>query len=133
MSDNGSAPYALWLLRLILAAVLLAHLESSVGGLDATDAAHWLGIPANVSSSGMVLEFFVVIALIVGILPRIAAIAGVGELLIVIADVRGTAAFAQLDWTRAAVWVCALLLLALAGDGAFALISTSSSQRVNVR
>jgi putative oxidoreductase len=129
VSDDGSTPYALWLLRLILAAVLLAHLEVNFGGLDAAYAAHWLGIPANVSWSGTLLELFVAVALIVGILPRIAAAVGIGELLIVIAAVRGTAVFAQFDWTKAAVWISALLLLALAGDGAFALIPTSSARK----
>lgn len=128
MNDDNTAPYAIWFLRLTLGIALLAHVELNLGGFDPTGATRWLGLPIGVSTFGMVLEVVVALALIIGIWPRAIALGGAATILAAIVSVRGHAVFSNLhfDWTTSGVWVGALILLSLLGDGAFVLVPTAS-------
>jgi uncharacterized membrane protein YphA (DoxX/SURF4 family) len=126
MSENETDPFALWFLRLMLAAALLAHVDLNVGGLDPAQTAGWLGFPVGVPILLVRLEFVIAVALILGIWPRAAALLGAGALLGAILTVRCPAIFAnpKFNWTAPAAWIGALVLLSLEGDGALALLPT---------
>lgn len=125
--DDGTAPYAIWFLRLTLGIALLAHVELNLGGIDPAATARWLGLPIGVSAFGIVLEVVIAIALILGIWPRAAALAGVAVVFAAIMDVRGPSVFANyFNWKGPAVWMGALLLLWVLGDGAFVLVPSDS-------
>jgi putative oxidoreductase len=129
MNDDHAAPYAIWFLRLTLAIALLTHVEINAGAFDLAATTHWLGLPAGVSPFGLALEALVALALILGIWPRAAALAGAGVLLAAIVKTHGPAALtgAHFHWTAPAVWIGALLLLSLSGDGAFTLVPTTTA------
>lgn len=126
-----SAPYALWFLRLTLAIALLVHVQFNLGVFHSAAVTHWLGLPAGVSLFAITLEIVVAFALILGIWPRVAALTGAGVLLHAIVVTRGAAALAatHLHSTAPAAWIGALLLLSLAGDGAFTLVPTAARSR----
>jgi putative oxidoreductase len=127
MSEDRVDPYALWLLRLTLAIALLALVGLNVGGLDPTDIPRRLGFPTGIPMLLVRLEFVIAIALILGVWPRAAAFAGAASLLGAIVSVDGLAVFSNssFNWTTPAIWIGALFLLSLAGDGAFALLPTA--------
>jgi putative oxidoreductase len=128
--DAGSSPYAIWLLRLALAIALLTHVELNLGGLDPA-MARQLGLPLGVPRFALLLESVVAFALIFGIWPRILAMGGAAVVLGVIFEVRGPTIFTDpsFHWAGPALWIGALILLSLLGDGAFALLPTEESQQ----
>jgi putative oxidoreductase len=131
LHNRQTAPYALWFLRLTLAIALMVHVQFNLGAFDSAAAMHWLGLPTGVSLFAITLEILVAFALIFGIWPRVAALTGAGVLLHAVAVTRGVAALtgAHLHSTAPAAWIGALLLLSLAGDGAFTLVPTASRSR----
>jgi uncharacterized membrane protein YphA (DoxX/SURF4 family) len=128
MDNDSGAPYAIWFLRLTLAIALLAHVSFNSGSLAAAAAIRWLGLPADGSNFGISLEVLIALALVFGIWPRAAALAGAGVLVGAIVIARGPAILtgAHLNWTASATWIGAHLLLSLAGDGAFTLVPTAT-------
>src|ERR1700726_4478057 len=128
MSEDRVDPYALWLLRLTSAIALVALVGLNVGGIDPTDIPRWLGFPTGIPILLVRLEFVIAIALILGVWPRAAAFAGAASLLGANVGVHGFAVFSNsiFNWTTPAIWIGALVLLSLAGDGAFALLPTAS-------
>ena len=128
MSEDRVDPYALWLLRLTVAIALLTLVGLDLGGLDPADVPRWLRLPIGIPILLVRLEFVVAIALILGIWPRAAAFAGAASLSGAIVSVHGLAVFSNssFNWTTSAIWIGALVLLSLAGDGAFALLPTAS-------
>jgi uncharacterized membrane protein YphA (DoxX/SURF4 family) len=131
LHKRQTAPYALWFLRLTLAIALLVHVQFNLGPLHSAAVTHWLGLPAGVSLFGITVEIVVAFALIFGVWPRAAALAGAGVLLHAIMATRGAEALtgAHFNATAPAAWIGALLLLSLAGDGAFTLVPTASRLR----
>lgn len=131
MNNDSTYPYAIWFLRLTLAIALLAHVELNLVGSEPPGAAHWLGLPLGVSLFGMTLEFVTAMALMIGVWPRIAALAGAGIVFGAIITACGPAIFRNpgFDWTGPVIWMGALILLSLLGDGAFVLVPTDSESR----
>lgn len=133
MSDSRTAPYASLILRLILGVLFLAH-----GGLKlfvftpAGTAAFFgsLGLPGWLAYVTIAWELVGGIALILGIWPRLVAIALIPVLLGAIFTVHGPAGFFFTNpkggWEFLALWIAGLFALALIGDGPFALKPTGS-------
>ena len=135
LHNKHSAPYALWFLRLTLAIALLVHVQFNLGPLHSAAVTHWLGLPAGVSLFGITLEICVAFALILGIWPRVAALAGAGVLVAAVVSTQGAAALVGAHGNRMAhlAWIGALLLLSLYGDGAFTLVPTASRSKNDER
>ncbi len=131
MSDENTDPGAIWVLRLIMGFVLLSHVALNVGDFDPTGVDTWVGLPAGMSDSAIVAEFVIAFLLILGILPRAAALAGAVTVLWGFVTARGPAVFfgPVLHWRNPAVWIFTLLLVSLLGDGAFVLVPTASIHR----
>jgi len=81
------------------------------------------GLPPGVSAFGIAWEILVAIALIIGIWPRAAALAGTATLFGGLSGAASTAS--QYGWQHSGLWIAALIILAVSGDGAFALIPTA--------
>ena len=89
-----------------------------------------LGLPDGLAYFTIAAEFAGGVALILGIWPRAAALALVPMMLRTIATVHGMAGFffdsPKGGWEYPAFWSVSLLVLALAGDGAWALLPTQT-------
>ena len=116
------APYALWVLRLTVGAVFLQHVMRMVFGFEPADTSQLFGLPPGVSPFALAWETAIGVALIYGLWPRLAAIAGAATLALAIIAAHGSAALAPYGWQNPALWTAALFALALAGDGAFAVV-----------
>jgi putative oxidoreductase len=128
MIDTRTAGYAALILRLALGGLFLAHAGLKVFVFTPAGTAQFfgsLGLPPLLAYVTIVWEIVGGVALIFGIWPRIAAVAVIPILLGAIATVHGPAGFFFTDasggWEFPAFWVVGLLVLALTGDGAFAL------------
>jgi putative oxidoreductase len=138
--DTRTAPYAALLLRLSLGFLFLAHawLKYAIftpAGTEKFFAS--LGLPGWFGIVVMVGEFAAGIALIAGIWPRLVALVMAPDLIGAIALVHIHNGFYFTakggGWEYPAFWAIALIALALAGDGAYALVPTpslSSPQKV---
>jgi putative oxidoreductase len=121
---NEAAPYAIWFLRLSLGLVFLAHIRLNLFEYVPANVSQMFGLPPGVSAFGIASEILVAIALIIGVWPRAAALAGTAML---IGGVGGAyaATASQYGWQHPGLWIAALVIVALSGDGAFALIPTA--------
>lgn len=119
--DSRTAPYALWILRLIAGAVFLQHVMRMVFGYESADPSQLFALPPGVTPVAVVWEALVGLALIYGLWPRLAAVAGAATLSIATVASHG-AQVSQYAWQMPVLWIATLLALALAGDGAFALV-----------
>ena len=124
--DSKHAPYALLVLRLTLAGVFLQHVMRIVFGYEPADITQLFGLPAGVSAYSLAWDALIGLALLYGIWPRLAAIAGAVTLSIAAIASHGAASASPFGWQLPVLWVTALLAFALAGDGAFALVPTAS-------
>jgi putative oxidoreductase len=118
-SQAGTAPYALWVLRLALGGVFLAHVMGIVFGYVPTDASQLFGLPPGVSPWALAWDTLLGLALIYGFWPRAVALLSAATL--------APAAFgpsSAFGWHYAPMWIAGLIGFAVAGDGAFALIPT---------
>jgi putative oxidoreductase len=129
MLDLRTAPYGALTLRVALGALFLAHaiLKIFVFTLPGTVAFFGqLGLPAFVAYATIAAEVAGGLALILGIWTRLAALALVPVLLGTIALVHGAKGFffdaAGGGWEFLAFWALALVVQALLGDGAHALV-----------
>lgn len=118
--DWRTAPYALWILRLIAGAVFLQHVMRMVFGYESADPSQLFALPPGVTPVAVVWEALVGLALIYGLWPRLAAVAGAATLSI--AALASHAVEPQYAWQMPVLWIAALLAVAFAGDGAFALV-----------
>ena len=133
MIDLHTAPYALLLLRVALGILFLAHASLKLFVFKPAGTAGFfrsLGLPGGLAYVTIAAELAGGLALILGIWPRIAALALAPLMLGTIAMVHGKAGFffdsPTGGWEYPAFWTVSLLVLALAGDGAFALLPTQT-------
>jgi len=128
MIDTRTAPYAAFLLRVILGALFLVHAGLKLFVLTPAGTAQFfssIGLPPALAYVTIAAEVLGGVALIVGVWTRIVAIAIIPILLGAILTVHGSAGFffnnARGGWEYPAFWIVALIAQALLGDGAFAL------------
>jgi putative oxidoreductase len=133
MTDTRTAPLAALILRLFLGALFLAHAGLKLFVFTPAGTAQFfasLGLPAALGYVTIAWELAGAAALILGISPRLAAIAVIPILLGAIITVHGPAGFFFTNphggWEFIALWIVGLIALALMGDGALALRPTPS-------
>jgi len=131
MIKTDTAPYAAFLLRVTLGALFLAHVAlkffvltpSGFVGYFAT-----LGLPAVLAWAVMALELIGGLALVLGVYAPWFAIPLAFEMLGTIVFVHGKNGWLFQNkgggWEFPALWLVALVVLYLLGDGAFALKPT---------
>jgi putative oxidoreductase len=134
MTDLRTAPYAAFILRLALGVLFLAHASLKIFVFTPSGTAGFfgsLGLPGWLAYVTILWELLGAAALILGIWPRIAALAVIPILLGAIFTVHGPAGFfftnANGGWEYPALWIVGLVVLALTGDGAYALMPTPLS------
>lgn len=128
MIDNRTAPYAILLLRLALGILFLAHAGLKIFVFTPAGTAAFfgsLGLPGWFAYVTILWELVGAVALILGIFPRIAAVALIPILLGAIYTVHGAAGFFFTNpnggWEFLALWIVGLAAIALGGNGAYAL------------
>lgn len=128
MSDTKTAPYAALLLRLVLGGLFLIHAGLKIFVFTPAGTAQFfesIGLPGALAYITIVWEVAGGLALILGVWPRLAALALVPVLVGTIVTVHGANGFFFSNpnggWEYPAVWSTALIALALTGDGALAL------------
>lgn len=121
-------PYALWFFRLALGTAFIGHVVANFFGYIPPDVSKVFGLPPGVSGFAIAWELLVGVALIVGIWPRAAAIAGTATLIAALLAASGGPAHIDpaYAWQHPAMLLVALIAFAVAGDGAFALVPTNS-------
>ncbi len=134
--DSRTAPYAALLLRLGLGILFLAHAGLKIFVFTPAGTAAFfgsLGLPPTLGYVTILWELLGAAALILGVWPRIAAIAVTPILLGAIATVHGPAGFFFTNphggWEFLALWIAGLVALALTGDGVYALVPTPGASR----
>lgn len=133
MIDQRTAPYAALLLRLSLGALFLIHAGLKLFVFTPAGTGQFfgsLGLPPAMGYFTIAWEAGGGIALILGLWARIAALCMIPDLLGAIVLVHAHAGFFFTDagggWEYPGLWAVALLVLALAGDGRWALRQTPS-------
>jgi putative oxidoreductase len=128
MLDTRTAPYGVFILRLTLGLLFLAHAWLKIFVFTPSGTAGFfssIGLPGWLAYVAMIWEVVGGIALILGLWPRIAAIALVPILLGAIFAVHGSAGFffdsAHGGWEYPALWIVNLVVITISGDGAYAL------------
>ncbi|MFD2252669.1 putative oxidoreductase [Pseudochelatococcus lubricantis] len=131
MIDSRTAPYAALVLRLALGILFLAHAGLKIFVFTPAGTAGFfgsLGLPGWLAYVTILWELLGAAALILGVWPRLAALALVPILLGAIFTVHGPAGFffnnPNGGWEFPAFWIVGLVALALVGDGALALKPT---------
>lgn len=131
MLDTVTAPYGILLFRLALGALFLAHVYLKLFVFKPSGTAGFfqsLGLPGWFAYVTIIAELVGGLALIVGFWPRLAAIALIPILLGTIVKVHGKAGFffdkPGGGWEYPAFWALSLLVLAMLGDGALAVVPT---------
>jgi putative oxidoreductase len=132
MIDPDTAPYAALILRVALGILFLAHVSLKIFVFKPAGTVGYfasLGLPGWFAYPTMAAELFGGLFLIAGIFPRLVALALIPLMLGTIATVHGKAGwlFTNKDggWEFPGFWAVALLVLALLGDGAWALVPSS--------
>lgn len=128
MIDTRTAPYAVLILRIVLGALFLAHAGLKFFVFTPAGTAGFfgsLGLPGWLAYVTIAWEVLGGLALILGVRPRLAAIAMIPVLVGAIVTVHGPAGFffsnPKGGWEFLALWIVGLAAVALAGDGAHAL------------
>lgn len=131
MIDTRTAPYGALLLRLTLGGLFLAHAGMKFFVFTPAGTAGFfqsVGLPGWLAYVTIAWEALGGLALILGVWPRLVALAMVPPLLGAIATVHLQAGFffdnPHGGWEYPAFWIVGLLSLALIGDGAAALRPT---------
>lgn len=131
MIDTRTAPYAALILRVTLGLLFLSHAGLKIFVFTPAGTAGFfesLGLPGWLAYATILWELAGAIALILGIWPRLVAIAMIPVLLGSIFTVHGAAGFffnnPNGGWEFPAFWIIGLIVLALTGDGAKALRPT---------
>lgn len=131
MIDSRTAPHAAFILRVALGLLFLAHAGLKIFVFTPTGTAGFfasLGLPSWLAYVTILWELAGAVALILGIWPRLAAIAVIPILLGAIFTVHGAAGFffnnPNGGWEFPAFWIIGLIVLALIGDGSMALRPT---------
>ena len=128
MIDTKTAPYAALLLRVSLGILFLAHLSLKVFVFTVPGFVGFMGspgLPPVVAYATMALEFVGGLMLITGFYARWAALPLAALMLGTIVSVHGHNGWMFANkgggWEFPAFWLVALLVVALLGDGAFAI------------
>lgn len=136
MIDARTAPYAATLLRVTLGALFLAHAGLKLFVFTPAGTAQFfgsLGLPAALAYVVILAEVVGGLALIAGVYSRIVALALTPILLGAIFTVHGPAGFffshPKGGWEFLALWIVGLIVVALLGDGAYALRPTPAAAR----
>jgi len=136
MLDSRTAPYAATVLRVALGVLFFAHAGLKLFVFTPAGTAQFfgsLGLPPALAYPTILAELAGGLALVVGFYSRIVALALIPILLGAIVTVHGPAGFFFTNpkggWEFLALWIVALLAVALIGDGAYALRSTSGAAR----
>ena len=131
MIDSRTAPWAVFVLRVALAVLFLAHAGLKFFVFTPAGTAHFfasLGLPPALAYVTIAWEVAGAAALLLGVWPRAAAIATIPILLGAIITVHGPAGFFFTNphggWEFPALGIVGLVVVALAGDGAYALVAT---------
>ena len=129
MIDDTSAPYAALLLRVALGILFLAHCWLKLVVFKPAGTVEWfesIGQPGGLAYMTIAAELGGGLALILGIWPRIVALALVPLILGTIYAVHGKKGWLFSNegggWEYPAFWAAALVALFLLGDGAFVLV-----------
>jgi putative oxidoreductase len=132
MFDTRTTPYAAVVMRLSLGILFLAHFGLKFFVFTPAGTAKFfasLGLPGGLAYLTMAVELIGAIALILGIYARIVAVVLIPVLLGAIVTVHGPAGFFFTNpnggWEFPAFWIVGLIVLALTGDGKFALKPTT--------
>jgi len=138
MTDTRTAPWAALILRLSLGILFLAHAGLKFFVFTPAGTAKFfesLGLPGGLAYVTIAWEVLGAVALIVGYRPRIAALLLIPVLLGAIATVHGPAGFWFTNpnggWEYPVFWTISLLVLALIGDGKYALKASLPASRLN--
>lgn len=131
MIDVGTSPYGALILRIALGVLFLAHMSVKLFVFKPAGTSQYfksLGLPGWVGLLTIAVEFGGGCFLILGIWTRLVALALIPTILgtIVFAHGKNGWMFSNKDggWEYPAFWAVALLVLALLGDGAAALVPT---------
>lgn len=131
MIDLSSAPWGILLLRVALAALFFAHVGLKLFVFKPAGTAAFfrsLGLPGWFAYVTILVETAGAVALLLGIWPRVFALLLVPVMLGTIIKVHGPAGFWFTNpnggWEYPAFWIVGLLVLALLGDGALALVAS---------
>ncbi|MEN0616797.1 DoxX family protein [Klebsiella indica] len=131
MIDQRTAPYAALVMRLALGILFLAHFGLKFFVFTPAGTAKFfasLGLPGWLAYITMTVELLGAIALILGVYTRIVAVILIPILLGAIFTVHGPAGFFFTNpnggWEFPAFWIIGLIVLALTGDGKYALKPT---------
>jgi putative oxidoreductase len=131
MIDNRTAPTGLFLRRVALGVLFLAHWSLKMFVFTPAGTAGFfgnLGLLPAVAYFDLIVEFVGALALIFGVWARLAALVLTPVMLGAIITVHGPAGWLFTNknggWEYPAFWSLALLVQALAGDGAFAMVRT---------
>jgi len=129
MIDSHTAPYGALLLRLTLGTLFLAHAALKIFVFTPAGTAGYfgnIGLPPALAYVVMTAEVLGGIALILGFWTRLFATALIPILFGAIVTVHGGAGFffsnPKGGWEYLAFWIVALVVQALLGDGAYALL-----------
>ena len=138
MIDQRTAPYAALLLRITLGGLFLAHCALKFFVFTPAGTAAFfgsLGLPPALAYVTMAWELLGGLALILGVWPRLAALAVIPVLLGAIATVHFKAGFFFSNpmggWEYPAFWIVALVALALLGDGPATLVASPICKKTN--
>ena len=133
MIDTRQAPNAILILRLATGILFLAHAGLKLFVFTPAGTAGFfgsLGLPGWFAYVTILWEVLGGVALILGLWPRWVAIAMIPVLLGAIVMVHGKAGFFFTNpnggWEFLALWIAALLAIALGGDGARAMKPTKA-------
>lgn len=137
MINTRTAPYAALLLRLTLGGLFLTHASLKIFVFTPAGTAQFfesIGLPGALAYLTILVELCSAIALILGIQTRIAALAGCVILLGAIFTVHIHNGFffnnPNGGWEYPAFWTVALLVQALLGDGAYAVLPSTKRAAV---
>jgi len=131
MIDTRTAAYGALILRVTLGALLLVHFALKYFVFTPAGTAQFfgsIGLPPALAYLTMLVELAAGAALILGVWARLAALAAVPVLLgaIIFVHVGNGFFFSAPNggWEYPAFWAVALIVQALVGDGAYALLPT---------
>lgn len=132
MVDLATAPYGVLLLRVALGVLFLAHMSIKLFVFKPSGTARYfasLGVPGWMGPLTILAEATGAVCLILGILPRYAAIALLPTIIGTIVLVHGRNGWTFTNtgggWEYPAFWAVALVALALLGDGPAALVPSA--------
>jgi putative oxidoreductase len=131
MIDTRTAAYGALILRVTLGALLFAHFALKYFVFTPAGTAQFfgsIGLPPALAYATMAVELVAGVALVLGVWARLAALVAVPVLVGAVVFVHlGNGFFFSAPnggWEYPAFWAVALLVQALVGDGALALLPT---------